>query len=152
MSYKIRIAKPNDADIIVRFQLEMAMETENLELDKKTVMAGVDTVFAADNIGRYYIIEYEGEIVASLLTLYEWSDWRNGSVIWIHSVYVLPNHRRKGMFKMMYTHLKEMVQEADHLKGLRLYVDKKNVLAHQVYETVGMTKEHYELFEWLKDY
>jgi GNAT superfamily N-acetyltransferase len=152
MSYKIRKAKASEADIIVGFQLKMAMETEALALDKKTLISGVDMVFAADNIGIYYVVEYEGEIIASLLTLYEWSDWRNGSVIWIHSVYVKPEYRRQGMFKMMYNYLKKQVEEEEDLKGIRLYVEKKNVLAHQVYEAVGMTKEHYELYEWLKDY
>ena len=152
MTYKIRKAKASEADIIVDFQLKMAMETEGLSLDKKTLTAGVDMVFAADNIGIYYVVEYEGEIIASLLTLYEWSDWRNGSVIWIHSVYVKPAFRRQGMFKMMYNYLKKQVEEEEDLKGIRLYVEKKNVLAHQVYEAVGMTKEHYELYEWLKDY
>ena len=152
MSYKIRKAKTSEADIIVDFQLKMAMETEGLALDKKTLISGVDMVFAADNIGIYYVVEYEGQIIASLLTLYEWSDWRNGSVIWIHSVYVKPEYRRQGMFKMMYQFLKKQVEEEEDLKGIRLYVEKKNVLAHQVYEAVGMTKEHYELYEWLKDY
>jgi GNAT superfamily N-acetyltransferase len=152
MTYKIRKAKASEADIIVDFQLKMAMETEGLSLDKKTLTSGVDMVFAADNIGIYYVVEYEGEIIASLLTLYEWSDWRNGSVIWIHSVYVKPAFRRQGMFKMMYNYLKKQVEEEEDLKGIRLYVEKKNVLAHQVYEAVGMTKEHYELYEWLKDY
>jgi GNAT superfamily N-acetyltransferase len=152
MTYKIRKAKASEADIIVDFQLKMAMETEGLSLEKKTLTSGVDMVFASDNIGIYYVVEYEGEIIASLLTLYEWSDWRNGSVIWIHSVYVKPAFRRQGMFKMMYNYLKKQVEEEEDLKGIRLYVEKKNVLAHQVYEAVGMTKEHYELYEWLKDY
>ncbi len=152
MSYKIRKAKASEADIIVDFQEKMAMETEGLALDKKTLISGVDMVFAADNIGIYYVVEYEGQIIASLLTLYEWSDWRNGSVIWIHSVYVKPEYRRQGMFKMMYQFLKKQVEEEEDLKGIRLYVEKKNVLAHQAYEAVGMTKEHYELYEWLKDY
>jgi len=25
-----------------------------------------------------------------LLTTFEWSDWRNGTILWIQSVYVLP--------------------------------------------------------------
>jgi RimJ/RimL family protein N-acetyltransferase len=29
-------------------------------------------------------------------------------------------------------------------------VDKRNKSAQEVYEKLGMSKEHYELFEWLK--
>jgi len=33
---------------------------------------------------------------------------------------------------------------------VRLYVDKRNAAAQRVYERLGMTREHYDLFEWLK--
>jgi hypothetical protein len=36
------------------------------------------------------------------------------------------------------------------LMGLRLYVDKHNKSAQEVYEKLGMNKDHYELYEWLK--
>ena len=34
--------------------------------------------------------EADGAVVASALITYEWSDWRNGQVWWIQSVYVVP--------------------------------------------------------------
>jgi hypothetical protein len=43
-----------------------------------------------------------------------------------------------------------MVRESDELVGLRLYVDKSNKDAQSVYQTMGMTGEHYDLYEWLK--
>ena len=36
------------------------------------------------------------------------------------------------------------------IRGLRLYVDKRNQAAARVYEKLGMTREHYDLFEWLE--
>ena len=38
----------------------------------------------------------------------------------------------------------------ENWKGLRLYVDKTNLTAKQVYRALEMTDEHYQLFEWLK--
>jgi RimJ/RimL family protein N-acetyltransferase len=41
--------------------------------------------------------------------------------------------------------------EADpDLKGLRLYVDKTNQRARNVYQRCGMSRDHYDLFEWMK--
>jgi ribosomal protein S18 acetylase RimI-like enzyme len=71
-------------------------------------------------------------------------------VLWIQSVYVLPEWRRRGIYKKLYEHLKRQVEQSPDLRGLRLYVDQRNTAAQEVYERLGMTKEHYQLYEWLK--
>jgi hypothetical protein len=50
----------------------------------------------------------------------------------------------------MYEHLKSKTLSDPKLRGLRLYVERKNARAQNAYATLGMTKEHYELYEWLK--
>lgn len=146
----IRKARPEDASTIAGFQLAMALETEDLNLDKATVNSGVEAVFNDPSKGNYYIAEIEGHVVASLLTTFEWSDWRNGTVLWIQSVYVLPDFRKIGIYTSMYQHIQQLVTENDDLKGIRLYAEKKNDTAHLVYEKAGMSAEHYQLYEWLK--
>ena len=146
----IRKAQVEEAPIIIRFQLAMALETENLQLDEAVVMLGVEAVFANSSKGNYYIAEIEGHIVASLLTTFEWSDWRNGTVLWIQSVYVLPEFRKLGIYTLMYQHIQDVVLTDESLKGIRLYAEKSNNTAHLVYEKAGMTAEHYQLYEWLK--
>ncbi len=147
---KIREANKEDLETIANFQLAMARETESLELDKPTVINGVNKILDDPSTGKYIIAEKENTVVASLLTLYEWSDWRNGQVIWIHSVYVLPQYRKGGAFKAMYAHLKSVVEQNGQYKGLRLFVDKTNATARKVYESLGMNGEHYALYEWMK--
>lgn len=140
-----------DIDTIADFQVQMAWETEKLKLDPPTVLNGVSAVFDDPSKGKYWIAESGGRVVGCLLTIPEWSDWRNGTVLWIHSVYVLPPFRKFGVFKALYSHLKNLVQTGNDLRGLRLYVDKSNLNAQKVYESLGMSGEHYHLFEWLKD-
>ena len=136
--------------IIVDYQLKMAKETENMELERPVVEKGVQAVFEDIHKGQYFVCEKDGKIIASLLTLYEWSDWRNGQVLWIHSVYVEKDFRNQGVFKNMYQHLKEKVENDPSLFGLRLYVDQSNHLASKVYETLGMRNDHYSLYEWMQ--
>jgi ribosomal protein S18 acetylase RimI-like enzyme len=81
---------------------------------------------------------------------YEWSDWRNNTVVWVQSVYVLPEFRKKGVFNALYHTVKQMVMEDDSFAGIRLYVDRSNTNAQQVYQKSGMNGEHYQLFEWMK--
>jgi ribosomal protein S18 acetylase RimI-like enzyme len=147
----IRLANTNDHEKLVAFQIAMAKETEDMELDKATVEKGVRAVLNDCNKGKYYVAEDNGEVVASLLTTYEWSDWRNGTVLWIQSVFVIPQYRRQGVYSKMYTHIKTIVQNNDNLNGIRLYADKGNNDAQKTYEKLGMNQEHYVMFEWMKE-
>ena len=146
----IRPGKLADIETIVDCQLRMAAESEGLELDRETVARGVRRVFDEPSIGRYWLAEADGDVVGCLLVLPEWSDWRNGTVLWIHSLYVRPGHRRRGVFRALYEHLRGVVEADESLKGLRLYVEKANAAARRAYEAVGMDGEHYRLYEWLK--
>lgn len=147
---EIREARPGDAPAIVEFQLLMARETEDLALDRETVTRGVTAVFADPGKGIYWVAGRDGRITGSLLTTFEWSDWRNGTVLWVQSVYVLPEERGRGVYRALYERVKARVRESPDLKGIRLYVDRRNTAAQRVYERLGMTREHYDMFEWLK--
>ena len=144
---KFREANKPDFKIIAGFQEKMAWETEHFRLNTETVIKGVSAVFEDKTKGKYYVVEEDGKVIASLLTTYEWSDWRNSYVIWIQSVYVLPEYRKKGVFNLMYSEIKKIVKNSDEYSGIRLYVDKTNLRAQKVYEKIGMKGEHYRLFE-----
>lgn len=146
----VRQATSADHKPIVEYQLAMAHETEGIELDKPTVEKGVEAVLNDPTKGNYYVAEINGKVVSSLLTTFEWSDWRNGTILWIQSVYVQPAYRRKGVYRAMYAYIKNKVLSNDSLNGIRLYADKSNHPAHKTYEKMGMNQDHYITFEWMK--
>ncbi len=148
---QIRLASQEDQHIIADFQLKMAMETENFKLDKETVNTGVNAVLRDPAKGKYFVAEQDGEIVSSLLITFEWSDWRNKWVAWIQSVYVIEEYRQKGIFKSMYEHIRNWARNDSEIAGLRLYVDKTNHRAINVYQKLGMNGEHYQVFEWMEE-
>jgi GNAT superfamily N-acetyltransferase len=152
MDIKIKEASLEHQELIADYQVKMARETENLTLDINIVRKGVRAVFDDDSKGRYFVAFHEEEPIASLLTTFEWSDWRNGTVWWIQSVYVLPTWRNKKVFRKMYDYLQNLIKEKSNVMGLRLYVDKTNTNAQKVYKTIGMEGEHYSLFEWMKNF
>jgi ribosomal protein S18 acetylase RimI-like enzyme len=147
----VRKGRPEDALIIADFQVHMAEETEHIALDKTVVEKGVQAVFDDPSKGAYWVAESGKQVVGCLLTVPEWSDWRNGTVLWIHSVYVVPEARRLGVYREMYTQLKSEVETSDHLRGLRLYVEKENERAQEVYRAMGMDDTRYHLFEWMRE-
>jgi GNAT superfamily N-acetyltransferase len=95
--YRIRPARPEDVDLIVRFNRAMARETEGRDLEEATIAAGVEALLADPSKGRYFLAERRAEVAGQLMVTPEWSDWRNGPVWWIQSVYVAPAHRRRGV-------------------------------------------------------
>lgn len=150
---KMRPARITDLEIIINFQQQMALETEGLNLDPDTLWQGATAIFEDPAKGTYYVgINDNEEVISCLLTTTEWSEWRNGTVLWIQSVFVKEAYRRQGVYKTMYLALKEMVEQDHSLMGLRLYVEKENVKAQQVYKALGMTDEHYYFFEWMKQF
>ena len=148
--FRIRLAEEEDNSKIIEFQIKMARESEGLDLDREILSNGVRSVFHDLNKGKYYVVEEDDQIVASMLNTYEWSDWRNQWVIWLQSVYIIPAHRRKGIFRLMYDHVQQLVKNDDGIAGIRLYVDSANQKALNTYFSVGMDGEHYKVFEWME--
>ena len=146
-----RDAVREDAATIVAFQLAMARETEEIDLNFETCTRGVNAVFDDPTRGRYFIAEVDGEAIASLMITLEWSDWRNGVVWWIQSVYVRPSHRGRRVYAGLYQHVRELVRSVPDIRGIRLYVDRRNTTAQEVYRRCGMNGEHYQVFELMKD-
>lgn len=150
MSVSIRPGLFYDIETIAQYQLEMAWETEKMRLDLPTVLKGVQAVIDDPSKGKYWVAEDGGKVVGCLLTVPEWSDWRNATVLWIHSVYVANSHRGKGLYKALYQQVQKIVRESNgQYRGVRLYVDKTNLAAQEVYGKLGMNGEHYTLYEWM---
>lgn len=147
MELKIREAALSDAPLIAAFNLRLAEESEGLRLDAAIVQAGVTAMLKDPAKGLYYVAETEGAVVAQVMITYEWSDWRNGNIWWIQSVYVKPEFRRAGVFRALFNHLRNLAQTRKDVCSLRLYVHAENTRASQSYERLGMTRTQYEVFE-----
>jgi GNAT superfamily N-acetyltransferase len=139
-----------DIKVLAEFQVRLADETENVHLHTEIVSAGMKALFDDPSKGTYYVAISHEKIVGCFLITYEWSDWRNGMVWWLQSVYVEKTHRQQGVFKHMYDHIKQLILNDPGIIGLRLYVDKSNSRAQKVYASIGMNGDHYTVFEWMK--
>ena len=146
----IREASPADKKILMGFQKNMALETEGLKLDEKVLKHGLESILNDPAKGRYFVAEDQDETIGCLMITPEWSDWRNGTVWWIQSVYVDKEYRRKGVYRKLYQYIQRFVNSNPDYKGIRLYVEKNNTTAQEVYKALGMDGEHYSLFEWMK--
>jgi ribosomal protein S18 acetylase RimI-like enzyme len=149
MSIEIRDATPADAGAIAANNNSMAEETESRSLADELIGPGVAAFLADDSKGRYWVAEVDGEVVGQIAVTYEWSDWRNGTLWWIQSVYISPEQRRKGVYSALYEHVESLARADAGVVGIRLYVDKDNARAQATYEKLGMRMTDYQIMQTL---
>ena len=144
---EIRDATPDDADIIANCNSNLAFETEGEGLAPGIVGPGVAAVLADASKGRYWVAEADGRVVGQIMVTYEWSDWRNGMIWWIQSVYVDSEYRRGGVFSALYRHVESLARNDPDISGVRLYVNSRNERAQRTYESLGMDMTDYRVME-----
>lgn len=147
MKTKIRDAVATDRPTIAEFNSRLAEETENRSLDVDTINSGVKALLDDPAKGRYWLAETGDEIIGQIMITFEWSDWRNGMLWWIQSVYIRPQYRRKGVFSVLYRHVESLARTEQDVCGIRLYVENKNERAQATYESLGMHRPGYVVME-----
>ena len=147
----IRKAKLEDLDIIVEYNYNLAYETENKELDKEILTKGVRNIIQDENKGIYHVCEVDGKVVGQIMYTFEWSDWRNGTFLWIQSAYVNKEFRGMGVFKALYKFIRDIADNDNNICGIRLYVEKENTIAKKTYKNIGMKECNYYIYEYDKE-
>jgi ribosomal protein S18 acetylase RimI-like enzyme len=143
----IRDATPGDAEIIADFNSRLAFETEGMRLSPEVINRGVETLLADQSKGRYWVAQADSRVVGQIMVTYEWSDWRNGMIWWIQSVYVHGDYRRSGVFSALYRHVESLARRDPQVSGIRLYVERDNARARRTYESLGMDMTDYRVMQ-----
>ena len=147
MRINVRKANQKDAVSIVEMNKAMALEAESLILQENVITSGVLNCLEDDKKGMYFVAENDGVIVGQLMFTFEWSDWRNGWIWWIQSVYVNPQYRGMGVFKSLFEHVEMLALSRSDVVALRLYVEINNISAKEVYKKMGMYHAGYEVYQ-----
>ncbi len=147
MPFVVRLADATDAGKIVEYNFRLALETEDKHLDQAILASGVAAILADPSKGFYLVAGEAGDVLGQLAVTFEWSDWRNGWLWWIQSVYVRANARRRGVFRALYDEVYRLAREDGQVIGIRLYVEKENQAAQSTYATLGMSEAPYLIYE-----
>jgi GNAT superfamily N-acetyltransferase len=150
----VRDADARDHAAIVEFNLRLALETEAKQLDPAVLARGVARALADPGGLRYWVAEtreqdagQEGTVVGQAAVSREWSDWRDGWIWWFQSVYVHPDHRRRGVFRALHQQITRAARAAGDVIGLRLYVEVANERAQRTYQGLGFKPGGYHVYE-----
>ncbi len=147
MNISMREAVAADQKQIADFNNRLAEETEGRSLDSELILPGVAALLADPSKGRYWIAMSGSDVAGQIMVTYEWSDWRNGMLWWIQSVYVPPEFRRQGVFSAMYKHVESLATADADACGLRLYLEKNNERAKETYLSLGMKEPGYQVMQ-----
>lgn len=149
---RIRDAKIEDLDAIVEFNQSLASETESRHLPDEVLRQGVLAALNSDRRLRYWVAVNQDEParpIGQAAVSYEWSDWRNGWIWWLQSVFVDEAYRGHGAFRALLDAIHDAARQDEQVIGLRLYVEHENARARSVYEKVGFIPAGYEVMELL---
>src|SRR5436305_10217037 len=143
----VRRAAAADAPVLVEYSRRLARESEGKALDPAVLAAGVAAALADPHKALYFVAEEGGAVAGQLMLTYEWSDWRNGWIWWIQSVYVRADARRRGVFRALFEHVRRLAASDPGVVGLRLYVERDNEAARQTYARLGLGPTGYLVLE-----
>ena len=146
MNLKIRKAVKSDITILAKNNQVLAYETENINLNLDTIKSGVSNALNREDC-HYFVAEINKMVVGQTLITYEWSDWRNGLIWWIQSVFVLFNFRKQGVFRALFNHIENLARNNPKVKALRLYVIQNNQSGIETYKALGMMDSGYIVYE-----
>ena len=146
MNLKIREADKSDITILAKNNQVLAYETENINLNLDIITSGVSNALNREDC-HYFVAEINKMVVGQTLITYEWSDWRNGLIWWMQSVFVLFNFRRQGVYRNLFNHIENLARNNSKVKALRLYVIKNNQSGIKTYEALGMKDSGYIVYE-----
>jgi GNAT superfamily N-acetyltransferase len=147
MTLLIRPPTAADLTTIVEFNRRLAQESEGKTLDVEVLTRGVRAVLGDPMRGVYFVAERGGQVVGQLMITLEWSDWRDGWLWWIQSVYVRDDARQGGVFRALFHHVLDEAKRRGDVAGLRLYVEDHNAAARATYHKLGMADAGYRVLE-----
>lgn len=140
----VRAASAADAERLIDFTLREAADAEGVRLDPAAVRRGVTAALEDPRLAQYWVVEVDREVVASISTLREWSNFHGGYYWWVQSLFVVPAHRGRGIVDQLLDHVARQAAAAGAL-DVRLYAHQSNLRAMRVYERCGFTAAPYVL-------
>ena len=151
---EIRKGTLADVEALREFNAAIASETEGKSLNGDTLRRGVLRAVQLEPEVVYFVAERKGgeaelphQLVGCLMLTREWSDWRDGWIVWVQSVYVMPAFRGRGIFRQLLETATEHARSSPDVVGMRLYVEVENEAAQAVYTKSDFVDARYKVFE-----
>ena len=128
----------------------MAHETEGKSLDKSRVTESIQRLINLPTYGHYlFIIDNFKKLFCGMnMVTYEYDFNNDKTVMWLQSVFISENYRMKGLFRKLLAANENFVKgKANFKQSIKLYMEKNNYKAEQVYFKLGFKTTNEVLYE-----
>lgn len=147
----IRKATKQDLPFLIASNNALALESEGRPLDQACLTQSMQAILDDERKGVYWLACDGEKAVGQIMYVFEWSTWRNANFMWLTDLYVLPEYRRRGVFRSLYQYAMNFYHSRADIIGLRFYVDKGNSAVVPLYKKIGWKESNYNLWEIKKD-
>ena len=139
---RVEKAQPEHAFKLAQFSNALCEETQGHSINVPRLARGKSRYLSSKYIAKYggiYLVALnsEDEPVGWANINYELSPIYGGLVILVSCVYVVPEYRRKGVWKQLFWHIFDYAEDKG-VKAVKLEVYLDNVKAIKTYESLGM--------------
>lgn len=142
----------NDAEDkdIINMICTMAFETEEKKLDSNRVKESLKKLIELPSYGHYVmIIDKEKKTFCGMnMVTYEYNFNSDKSILWLQSVFIGEDYRMQGLFRKLLAANEQFVTSKENFKSsIKLYMEKNNFKAAQVYDKLGFVNTNEILYE-----
>ena len=146
--WKIRKAVKNDLDVLTKFSQLISEETEGKRVDSSAVKSGIASVLDDQSKGQMFVACDEDKVIGCfMINGREWSEWRNGFILWLTGTYTAVDYRRRGVRKALFDYACQWAKSEPNVIGLRGYRHKSNNTIHSAAISGGMKETEYRINE-----
>lgn len=161
--YSCTISKQTSENekILTNHLIQMAIDSENLVLDRSIVEAAIKNILSNPKRNYYICLvrndENENKIIGMNLVYYEYNIMKRKRQHWIGSLFITEEYRRKRLFKdyilkyNVYQLQERINNDSDesclgkYNGSIKLYVDIDNKQAIETYKKTGFTQINTEI-------
>ncbi len=147
LEFCIQPADNSHIDALTDYNCRLALETEGKSLCADTVRNGVLRGLSVGGEVQYFVAVAEETVIGQVMLTREWSDWRDGWMAWLQSVYVAEEFRGKGVFRGLLNYVKDQLRLQSDVLCLRLYVEQDNEAAVAAYRRLEFEDPGYRVME-----
>jgi GNAT superfamily N-acetyltransferase len=135
---------------IINMICTMALETEGKNLDQSRVKESVKKLIDMPSYGHYVmIVDNIKKIFCGMnMVTYEYNFNFDKTILWLQSVFIAEDYRMKGLFRKLLAANENFVKGKENFKPIiKLYMEKNNYKAEQVYDKLGFINTNEVLYE-----
>jgi ribosomal protein S18 acetylase RimI-like enzyme len=135
---RIRAARTTDASRLIRL-LSIQLREHGITLDARLLARGVRGLLRRPELGRFLVAGDGSDVVGFAALSFLWTLEHGGRAAWLDELYVVPEHRGRGIGRALLLASYRIAREAGAM-ALDLEIEKRHARAANLYRREGFKR------------